>query len=159
MIDIIKQFSSELIAGLAVILSAVANRRVVRAEREAAKAQKAIRRMDLLVEIERKNAAVGKLALLATQQILLIQKYPHLESFPEAEINRLRNNLDLMKEFQEGEELQRRIHEAIDGGGDIETYSKTLTDVQRLRVRIEAEVEKETQIYMEQLEKSRRDVV
>lgn len=156
MIDIVQQYASEFIAGLAVILSAVANWRVVRAEKVASKAQKAMRRMDILVEIERKNAAVGKLALITAQKILLLQQHPHVIQSPEEEISRLRNNLDLLQKFKDSEEEQRRISEAAGGGNDIELHSKALTDVQRLRVRIEADVEKEIHVYKELLEESRR---
>lgn len=155
MIDIIQQHAAELIAGLAVILSAVANWRVVRAENTAAKAQKAMRRMEVLIEIERKNAVVGKLTLVTAQKILLIQQQPALVSNPDHEIDRLRNNLALLQGFKDGEEEQRQISEAADGGSDIDLHSKALTDIQRLRVRLEADVEKETNVYRELLESSR----
>ncbi len=112
--------------------------------------------MDMLVEIERKNAAVGKLALIAAQKILLLQQHPHVIKSPDEEISRLRNNLDLLQKFKDSEEEQRRICEAAGGGNDIELHSKALTDVQRLRVRIEADVEKEIRVYKELLEESRR---
>jgi hypothetical protein len=151
-IEIVQQYASEFIAGLAVILAAVANWRAVHAENAAAKAQKAIRRM----EIERKNAAVGKLALVTAQKILLINEYPRLVCSPEEELKRLRNNLDLLQKFNDGEEEQHRISEAAGGGNDVEIHSQALTDVQRLRVRMEADVEKETLAYKELLEESRR---
>lgn len=156
MIEIVQQYASEFIAGLAVILAAVANWRAVHAENAAAKAQKAISRMDMLVEIERKNAAVGKLALVTAQKILLINEYPRLVCSPEEELKRLRNNLDLLQKFNDGEEEQHRISEAAGGGNDVEIHSQALTDVQRLRVRMEADVEKETLAYKELLEESRR---
>jgi hypothetical protein len=152
MFDFLQQHASDYIAGLAVILSAAANWRVVRAERTAKKAQKAMRRMDMLVEIERKNAVIGKLALVTAQKILLLQQHPNLVRSPEEEIGRLRNNLALLQEFKDSEEEQRRISEMADGGNDIELHGKALTDVQRLRVRMEADVEKETNTYKELLE-------
>ena len=155
MIEIIQQYAAELIAGLAVILSAAANWRVVRAEKAAEEIQKAMRRMDMLIEVERKNAAVGNLALVTAQKILLIQQQSTLVSNPDSEVDRLRNNLALLQEFKEGEEEQRQISEAADGGDDIDRHSKTLTDIQRLRVRLEADVEKETNVYRGLLEKSR----
>jgi len=158
-IEIVQHYASELIAGFAVILSAVANWRVVRAERAAAKAQKAMRRVDMLVEIERKNAAVGKLALITAQKILLLQQHPQLVGSPEEEISRLRNKIDLLQKFKDSEDEQRRVSEAADGGNDIELQSHALTDVQRLRVRMEADVEKETLVYKELIEASRRNVV
>lgn len=153
-IEIIQQYAAEIIAGLAAILSAVANWRVVRAEKAAAIAQKAMRRMDMLVEIERKNAAVGKLSLVTAQKILLLQQYPVLVNDPAHEIGRLRNNLVLLQEFKDGEEEQRQISEAVDGENDIVLHSKTLTDIQRLRVHLEVDVEKETNVYRELLEMS-----
>lgn len=155
MIGIIQQYAAEFIAGLAVILSAAANLRVVRAEKMAAKAQKAVRRMDMLVEIERKNAAVGRLALVTTQKILLLQECPELVNDPGRELDRLRNNLDLLQELKNGEEEQRQIAEAANVGNDTDLHSRALTDVQRLRVRLETDVEKETNVYRELLERSR----
>lgn len=158
MIDVLRQYASEFIAGLAVILSVVANWRFVRAEKAATKAQKAVRRMDMLVEVERKNAAVGKLALVTAQKILLLQRHPSLVPSSEGELERLRNNLDMLQEFKQSEEEQRQIAEAAGGGNDVELHSKALTDVYRLRVRLEAEVEKETHVYSQLLEASHSHV-
>ena len=155
MIEIIQHYASELIAGFAVILSAAANWRVVRAERAAAKAQKAMRRMDMLVEIEYKNAAVGKLALITAQKILLLQQFPQLVSSPEEEIWRLSNNLDLLQKFKDSEDEQRRISEMAGGGIDIDVHSQALTEVRRLRIRIEADVDNEAGVYKDLLEKLR----
>ena len=152
MIEIIQQHAAELIAGLAVILSTVANWRVVRAEKAAAKTQKTIRRMEMLVEIERKNAAVGKLALVTAKKILLLQQQPELVNNPDNEIDRLRNNLTLLQGFKDNEEEQRQISEKVDGGNDIDLHSKALTDIQRLRVRLDADVEKETNEYRDLLD-------
>lgn len=155
MIEIIQQYAAELIAGLAVILSAAANWRAARAKKALEQTRKAIRRMDLLVEIERKNAAVGRLALVTAQKILLLQQHPTLVSNPDNELDRLRNNLALLQEFKEGEEEQRKISEAASGGRDIDLHHKALTDIQRLRVNLEADVEKEISVYRELLDKSR----
>lgn len=155
MIEIIQQYAAELIAGLAVILSATANWRTVRVEKTVEKSQRAIRRMDMLVEVERKNAAVGKLALVTAQKILLLQQHSTLVSNSDNEMDRLRNNLALLQEFKEGEDEQRKISEAAGGGNNIDLYHKALTDIQRLRVHLEADVEKETNVYRELLEKLR----
>ena len=152
-IDLIRQYASELIAGLAVILSAAANWRAARAEKSSERAQKAMRRMDMLIEIERKNAAVGKLALVTAQKILLLQEYPELVTSPDREIGRLRNNLALLQEFKDGEEEQRKISEMIDGEDDIELHTKAFADIKRLRIHLEADVEKETRVYRELLER------
>lgn len=156
-IEIIQQHAAELIAGLSAILSAAANWRVVRVEKTAGKAQKAMRRMDMLVEVERKNAAVGKLALVTAQKILLLQQHPNLVSDPDHEVDRLSNNMALLHEFKEGEEKQRRISEAEGCGDDIDLHSKAITDIQRLRVHLEADIEKETNVYRELLDKSRAE--
>lgn len=149
------QYGAEIISGLAVILSASAHWRVIRAEKAAEKAQKVMRRMDVLVEIERKNVAVGRLALVTAQKVLLLQQHPALVSNSEHEMDRLHNNLALLQDFKEGEEEQRQISEAAGLGNDIDLHSKALTDIQRLRIHLEADVEKETNAYRELLEKSR----
>lgn len=158
MIDVLQQHAADFIAGLAVILSAVANCRVVRVERAAAEAQKSARRMDMLVEIEQKNATVGKLALVTAQKMLLLQRHPNLVQSPDGEMDRLHNNLELLQEFKKSEEKQRQIAEDAGGGSDIELHTKALTDVRRLRVRLEADVEKEAQVYNQLLEESRSHV-
>jgi hypothetical protein len=157
-IEVLQQYASEFIAGFAVILAAVANWRVVRAERAAAVAQKAARRMDMLIEIEQKNAVVGKLALVTAQKMLLLQRHPDLVPSPEGEMERLRNNLDMLQEFKKSEDKQRQVAEAPGVGSDIELHSKALTDIRRLRVRLEADVDKETQVYTQLLESSRGHV-
>lgn len=155
-IEFIQQYTAELISGLAVILSAVASWRAFRAEKAAEKVQKAIRRTDMLVEIERKNAVIGKLALVTAQKILLLQRHPQLVEHAEDEISRLSNNLILLQEFMDDEEKQYQVAEAANGASDIDLHSKALTDIQRLRVRLEADVEKESDVYGELLEESRR---
>ncbi|WP_029408140.1 hypothetical protein [Thiomicrorhabdus sp. Milos-T2] len=154
MVEIVQEYAAEFIAALAVILSAAANWRAARAERAAEKVEKAMRRMDILVEIERKNAVVGKLALVTAQKIMLLQQYPQLVDSSEKEIYRLRNNLLLLQNYKETEEEQRRIAEAVGGGASIELHSEAQTDIHRLRVRMEADVEKETRVYTELLDKS-----
>lgn len=154
MIDFL-QHAAVFIAGLAVILSAVANWRVVRVERAAAEAQKLARRMDMLVEIEQKNATVGKLALVTAQKMLLLQRHPNLVQSPDGEMERLRNNLELLLEFKKSDEKQRQVAEDSSGGSDIELHTKALTDVRRLRIQLEVDVEKETQVYYQLLEESR----
>ena len=155
MIEIIQQNAAIFIAGIAVILSAAANWRVIRAEKEAKKTQKSIRRMDELIEIERKNAAVGKLALVTAQKILLLQSNPEILNDSEKEIERLKNNISVLQSIRNGESEQRKISEMVGGGHDIEKHLKTLTDIRRLRVRIEADIEKETSVYNELLEKAK----
>ncbi len=114
-----------------------------------------MRRMDMLVEIEYKNAAVGKLALITAQKILLLQQFPQLVSSPEEEIWRLSNNLDLLQKFKDSEDEQRRISEMAGGGIDIDVHSQALTEVRRLRIRIEADVDNEAGVYKDLLEKLR----
>lgn len=154
MIESASQYIAEIISGLAVILSASAHWRVIRAEKAAEKAQKAMRRMDVLVEIERKNVAVGRLALVTAQKVLLLQQHPTLVCNFEHEMERLHNNLAILRDFKEGEEEQRQISEEACLGNDIDLHSKALTDIQRLRIHLEADVEKETSVYRELLEKS-----
>lgn len=150
----IQQYASEFIAACSVILAAAANWRVVRAERMVKALQKAERNTEMLVEIERKNAVVGKLILITGKKILLLQRCPHLFHFADEEICRLSNNLDLLIDFKEQEEEQRNIAEAAGGGDDAALHHQALADTRRLRVRLEADVEKETAHYEELLSAS-----
>ena len=87
---------------------------------------------------------------------MLIQEHPQLVRAPEDQIARLTNNLSLLKEFKDSEDEQRRISEEAGGGDDIELHNRALTDIRRLRVSVEADAEKESEIYRELLEESRR---
>jgi hypothetical protein len=154
-IEFFQQYASELIAGLAAILAAVANWRVVRAEQMVRTIQKAERRTDILVEIEQQNAAVGKLALVTDQKMMLLQQLPGLLPFTDDEIKRLRSNLDALSDLKNQEDEHRKIAEAAGGGNDVTLHHHALADVRRLRVRLEADLEKETAHYSQLLEASR----
>jgi len=156
MIEVIQQNAAIFIAGIAVLLSAVANWRVVRAEKEANKTQKSVRRMNKLIEFERKSSAIDKLMLITAQKILLIERSSEIINAPVKEIKRLKNNLLVLQGLKNGEEKQHRLLEMVGGGQDIERHLETLTDIRRLRIRIEADLEKETNIYNELLEKEKR---
>ena len=147
MLNLIQQYATEAIASLALIVSVEASWRVNRAERRIDAAQSAARRTDMLVEVELKNAAVGKLALICSRKLLLIQKNPALASLTISESGRLTNNLELMQEFKASEETQRKIAEEAGGGGSIDHYYQAFADVKRLRVSLEAEIEKEISVY------------
>lgn len=146
MLTIITENVSTIFAGLAIILSAVANWRVAKAHQESKVAGRALRKMDMLVEIELKNAAVGKLALVTAQKLLLLQDHPNLVRDSDGEIARLRNNLNLLQEFKESEREQEQLAEHTDAE-DIELHTQALADVKRLRLSIEADVDKETAVY------------
>jgi hypothetical protein len=156
-IQFFQQYTSELIAAFAVILAVVANWRVVQAEKMVRTLQRSERRTDMLVEIEQKNAAVGKLALITAQKIMLLQRFPKLLPFTDDEIKRLRTNLDVLSELKNQEDEQRKIAEAAGGGSDVTMHHQALADVRRLRVRLEADVEKETTHYGQMLEDVRHD--
>lgn len=155
MIEFLQQYASEFIAGLAAIMAALANCRAVRAEKMVRTIQKAERRTDILVEIEQQNAAVGKLALVTAQKVMLLQQFPELLPFTDDEIKRLRCNLNILSDLKNQEDEQRKIAEAAGGGSDVTLHHHALADVRRLRVRLEADLEKETAHYSQLLEASR----
>ncbi|MBK1875210.1 hypothetical protein FE848_18520 [Marinobacter sp. 1-3A] len=155
MIEFLQQYASEFIAGLAAILAAVANWRAVRAEKMVRTIQKAERRTDILVEIEQQNAAVGKLALVTAQKVMLLQQFPELLPFTDDEIKRLRSNLNVLSDLKNQEDEQRKVAEAAGSGSDVTLHHHALADVRRLRVRLEADLEKETAHYSQLLEASR----
>ena len=76
---------------------------------------------------------------------------------PDDEMKRLRTNLDFLRDLKSQEDEQRKIAEAAGGGNDVALHHQALADVRRLRVRLEADVEKETAHYGELLEASRRE--
>ena len=152
MIEYLQNYISEIFAGFAVILAAMANIRSVKSEQKVKIFEKAARRMEILVELERKNAIVGKLALVTAQKILLIQNNHDLVPSSDNEIERLKTNLEVLSEFKEKEDQDRAIFEESDGGTNIELHMQALTDIQRLRVRLEADFEKESSVYSQLLE-------
>jgi len=152
----VQENAAELIAGLAVIISVFANwearranKRADRLDREMEKASQAARGTEMLVEIERKNAAIAKLTLILARKALLFQRHPDLVARHGQEQERLNNNLSVMQELRSGEEEQRNNAEEAGGGTDIHLYQKTLANVRRLRVRIEADFENEVSVYNE----------
>ena len=157
LIQFLQHYASELIAASAVILAAAANWRVVRAEKMVRTLQKAERRTDMLVEIEKQNAAVGKLAMITAQKFMLLQRFPQLLPFSDDEMKRLRTNLDFLSDLKSQEDEHRRIAEAAGGGNDVALHHQALADTRRLRIRLEADVEKETAHYNELLEASRHE--
>ena len=155
MLNYLQQYISEIFAGFAVILAAVSNWRSVRTEGELKTSQKAARGMDMLIEIQRKNSCVGKLALVTAQKILLLQKYPNLIQKADSEIERLRNNLNVFQEFKQNEQEQAQLAESVWGGSDVYLHTQALTKIRQLRISMEADVEKETSIYNQLLEDAR----
>lgn len=158
MLNFIQQNAAEFIAGLAVILSAVANWRAVLAERKVSLIRQTVLRTDMLVEVELKNAAVGKLALITARKILLLHRSPSLSSYLPGEIERLESNLKLLQEFKSQENTQRHLSEQPGVGRNIDLFQQTLADTKRLRVSLEADIEKETIVYQELVEQVRADV-
>jgi len=148
-----QQYISELFSSLALVLSAAANWRSARTNSESKAIKKSTRRMDMLVEIELKNSVVGKLALVTAKKILLLQQHDYLAPLPSNEMQRLRGNLDLLEHFRANEEEQIHIAESACDGDSVDLHFKALTDIKRLRVSMEADVEKEITTYNELLEK------
>ena len=85
-------------------------------------------------------------ALVTAQKLLLLQDNPNLVRDSDGEIARLRNNLNLLQEFKESEREQEQLAEHT-GAEDIELHTQALADVKRLRLSIEADVDKETAVY------------
>ena len=117
MIEYLQNYISEIFSGLAVILAAMANIRSAKSEQKVKIFEKAARRKEILIEFERKNAIVGKLALVTAQKILLIQKHNDLVLSPDSELDRLKKNLEVLSDFK-----KKKIR--------TEQYSKRLMEVQ-----------------------------
>lgn len=156
LLAIVQGNAAELIAGLAVIISVFANwearranKRADRLDQEMENASKAARKTEMLVEIERKNAAIAKLTLVLARKALLFQRHPNLATRQGAEQERLSKNLSVMQELRSGEEEQRKNAEEAGGGADIHLYQESLANVRRLRVRLEADFENEVAVYKE----------
>lgn len=145
------QYISEIFAGFAIILSAASNWRSVVTARELKLQNTASRRMNMLIEIERKNSCVGELAIITEQKILLLQQHPQLINKPHHEIARLTNNLNLLQEFKDAEKILIQVAESS-SANDIELHAKALTDIKRLRISIECDIKKETPVYKKWLE-------
>lgn len=142
-----------MIAGLALLAALNSNHIAEKARRAAAKAEERIeaatragKRTEMLSEIERKNAIVGRMLFVTARKLLILQQYPNLrDKFP-GEYERLSNNVALMQEFKEVEAYQREVAEQADAGSDFLLQEKALADVKRLRLRLESEIIKESEI-------------
>lgn len=142
------QYISEIFAGFATILSAASIWRSEVTARELKLQNTASRRMNMLIEIEHKNSCVGELVLIIVQKILLLQQHPELINKPHHEIARLKNNLNRLQEFKDAEKKLIQLAESS-SANDIELNAKTLTDIKRIRIRIESDIKKETSSYEE----------
>lgn len=154
MIEFLQNNISELFSAFALFLSAAANWRIVITNRELKRSESAARKMNILIEIEKKNAAVGKLTFTTAQKIHLIQKNPNLTLSPDIEIERLKNNLGLLQNLKESDKKQRNLAEEIKEYGT-DSHADISANIQRLRISIEAELEKESAIYNQMLEEAR----
>lgn len=126
-----------------------ANKRADRLDREMENASQAARRTEMLVEIERKNAAIAKLTLILARKALLFQRHPDLAARRGNEQERLNGNLSVMQELRNREEEQRQNAEETSGGTDIHLFQESLANVRRLRVRLEADLDNEVAVYNE----------
>lgn len=156
MIEFVRESASELLAVLALVLAVVSNWRWVVERRKAADAErrlealeKAGRQTEYLIELEKKNAAVGQVTLVTAQKLLLLRENPGLSANLPGEQERLETNLDLMRRFRDDEEKQREIAEHPSIGSDPKLYHQALMNTRRLRVRLESEAEKEREVYRE----------
>ena len=148
MIAVFEQYISEIIAGIAVVLAAVANMRVVRSERKAELTNQLARRMELLVEVERKESAFRNLEIILMKKILLLEKHPELLESPSQELKRLYRNLASVRGFQQRSIAREEIEKKITCR-DAKSYYESLTSVQRLRLKITSDVEVESNHYEE----------
>ncbi len=147
MLEILRENAAILISGLAVILSAAANWRSVRLNRETQLLAQSLRRRDMLLEVEKNFVLERELVIVTAQKLEFIHKNSLLDVLPR-EVERLETNLDYLRKSISNQERVRATAE-LSHNKDIELYTAALTDIQRLQIRLQSDLAKEKVSYQD----------
>lgn len=147
MLDILRENAATLISGLAVILSAAANWRSVRLNRETQLLAESLRRRDMLLEVEKSFILQRELVIVIAQKLEFIHEKSLLGILP-LEVERLETNLDYLRKSISNQEQVRATAE-LSYNKDIELYTAALTDFQRLQIRLQSDLAKEQVSYQD----------
>ncbi|PHN84295.1 hypothetical protein CSB62_17785 [Vibrio splendidus] len=147
MLDILRENAAILISGLAVILSAAANWRSVRLNRETQLLAQSLRRRDMLLEVEKSFVLERELVIVTAQKLEFIHKSGLSDVLPR-EVGRLETNLDYLRKSISNQEQVRATAE-LSHNKDIELYTAALTDIQRLQIRLQSDLAKEKVSYQD----------
>lgn len=86
---------------------------------------------------------------------MLLTQHPNLLLNTAKEIARLKTNLEVLKNLKDDDPA--KVWEIPDSGGaDIVLYNQTLTNIKRLRLKLESDFDNETVLYNEALEKAQK---
>lgn len=153
-------YFTEVVAGLSLIISVCATGVAYKSKRESIKNRiranaiyKAEKRTEHLVEMERKNAAQGKLLYILSKRLLLYREYPRLENYAPGDVSRLSNNIELVSEQLSYSRGMRIIAEKAMKGDCFDSHEKALADIKRLTLTAEKESIVEEDAYKECLRK------
>ena len=141
MLEILQENAAIIISGLAVILSAAANWRTVKLNRETKVLTESLRRRDMLLEVEKCFILERELVIITTQKLKFIRFNSLLESLP-SEVERLETNLKLLQQNIANQDKVRSTAE-LSSNTDIKLYISALTNFQRLQIKIKSDLEKE----------------
>ncbi|GEK16266.1 hypothetical protein [Aliivibrio fischeri] len=147
MLEILQENAAILISGLAVILSAAANWRTVKLNRETKVLAEYFRRRDMVLEVEKHFVLERELAVITEQKLEFIRLHSLLESLPH-EVKRLKTNLKLLQQNITNQDQVRSTAE-LSNNKDIKLYISALTDYQRLQIRLKSDLEKEKVSYQD----------
>ena len=158
MIELITSNVAEIMAGCALLLAISANRIAYQAKSEsrevantAAALYKAERRTEHLVQLERKNAAQSRLQYIIVKRIKLYKEHPELEKQFPGDVERLFNNLNLVTEqLNQSRHIRDAAEQALAGDNQI-LHEEAFTDIKRLTVKVEKDIETEQDAYNELL--------
>lgn len=153
MTEFIKEYLSEILAILALVVSLVASSRSYSADKRSINIQRQLdnekhltRRTNLILESEKNNALVGKLLLIMVKNTLLLKEHPSLLADSHAEIDRLKNAIDILNSLKLADQERLLVeHDSI--GQNLKSYHTSLEKVNQLTIRLEAEYEKEKYLY------------
>ncbi|EID4421398.1 hypothetical protein ACEH99_004442 [Vibrio vulnificus] len=147
MLEILRENAAILISGLAVILSAAANWRSVRLNRETQLLTESLRRRDMLLEVEKSFVLERELVIVTAQKLEFIHTNSLLDVLPR-EVERLETNLDYLRKSISNQEQVRATAE-LSSNKDIELYIAAVTDFQRLQIRLQSDLAKEKVSYQD----------
>lgn len=149
----IRDYKEILVSILSLIVSlaafAVAHRSLKSSE-TAAKENKRImafeKRSQILEAIDKKNAKIGNLLAIYAEKLLICERHPELVPSDSGEVERIKNNIQLLQKLSAQYEYQRGFAEKIDDDGDIALNERTLADVKRLLIHLEEDIVKEERV-------------
>lgn len=140
----LKDYAAPILAGLAVWASWRANSHAKTALEQTESVKLLELQSEALREIDRQNAKLGSLLTTLAETALVYSQDEHLQLNDPQGYSRIRNNIESVKNLRERYEEQRTLAEQNVGSGSVEMQTKILSEIRRLTIHVEEDIEKES---------------